>query len=287
MTLPTFFIIGAPKAGTTSLHHYLDQHPEIQMSAIKEPRFFALPETGSAELPGRVATRGEYEALFDPAVAVRGESSTDYAAHPRRAGAPARIKQLVPEARFIYLVRDPVERSVSHYRMAVALMGEKRPLGEALRDALSDPASRYVAPSLYATQLELYLRHFAAERILVVDQAELLAERRPTLGEVFSFLAVADEVDAGALEEEKLSSADWRAFPAGYSGFVGRVVSPRVRWVPRGLRRSARGALERTLWRPIDTSLDDELRAELEQLYAPEAERLRQLTGMRFASWSI
>lgn len=287
MTLPTFFIIGAPKAGTTSLHHYLDQHPGIQMSAIKEPRFFALPENGEAQLPGRVATLAEYEALFDPAIAVRGESSTDYAAHPRREGAPERIKALVPEARFIYLVRDPIERSVSHYRMAAALMGETRPLGEALRDALADPASRYIAPSLYATQLELYLRHFPAERILVVDQAQLLAERRATLGEVFSFLAVADEIDAAALAEEKLSSAGWRAAPAGYAGFVGRVVTPRVRWVPRGLRRSVRGALERTLWRPIDASLDDELRARLEQLYAPEAERLRQLTGGRFASWAV
>jgi hypothetical protein len=287
MTLPTFFIIGAPKAGTTSLHHYLDQHPEIQMSAIKEPRFFALPANGEAGLPGRVATLDEYEALFDPAVAVRGESSTDYAAHPRRRGAPERIKEAVPEARFIYLVRDPIARSVSHYRMAVALMGEKRPLGAALRDALSDPASRYIAPSLYATQLELYLRHFPAERVLVVDQAELLAERRAALGEVFSFLSVADEIDAAALAEEKLSSDGWRAAPEGYSGFVGRVVTPRVRWVPRGLRRSVRGALERTLWRPIDTNLDADLRAELEHLYAPEAERLRQLTGKHFASWSV
>lgn len=287
MALPTFFIIGAPKAGTTSLHHYLDRHPEIQMSAIKEPRFFALPETGGAELPGRVATRDEYEALFDPAVAVRGESSTDYAAHPRREGAPERIKRLVPDARFIYLVRDPVARSISHYRMAVALMGEKRTLDDALREALADPASRYLAPSLYATQLELYLRHFPAERVLVVDQDELLTQRRAALGKVFEFLAVADEIDAGALEEQKLASGGWRAYPEGYSGFVGRVVTPRVRWVPRGLRRSVRGALERTLWRPIDATLDAGLRAELERRYAPEVERLRQLTGERFASWSV
>ncbi|MGV1050494.1 MAG: sulfotransferase family protein [Solirubrobacterales bacterium] len=287
MALPTFFIIGAPKAGTTSLHHYLDQHPQIQMSAVKEPRFFvALPE-GAPNLPGRVATLPEYEALFDAAVAVRGESSTDYAAHPRREGAPRLIRQLVPDARFVYLVRDPIERSVSHYRMAAALLGERRPLGEALRQALREPDSRYIAPSLYATQLELYLRQFPAERILVVDQAELRRERRATLSQIFAFLAVSDEIDDAALAEEKLSGEGWRAFPEGYSSFVGGAVTPRVRWVPRRLRRALRGALERTLWRPIDTNLDDRLRAQLERLYAPEAERLRQLTGKRFASWSV
>lgn len=287
MALPTFFIIGAPKAGTTSLHHYLDQHPQIQMSAVKEPRFFvALPE-GVANLPGRVETLAEYEALFDAAIAVRGESSTDYAAHPRREGSPQLIRELVPDARFIYLVRDPVERSVSHYRMAAALMGERRPLDEALRQALREPASRYIAPSLYATQLDLYLRQFPAERILVVDQAELRRTRRETLSEVFAFLAVSDEIDDAAFEEEKLGGESWRAFPDGYSTFVGSAVSPRVRWVPRPLRRVARGAIERAFWRPIDTRLDERLRSQLERLYAPEAERLRQLTGKRFASWSV
>jgi hypothetical protein len=123
--------------------------------------------------------------------------------------------------------------------------------------------------------------------VLVVDQADLLADRRVTLARIFGFLAVADEIDDAVLDEEKLSSDGWRAFPAGYSSFVGRVVTPAVRWVPRGLRRSVRGTLERKLWRPIDSSLDAEVRGQLEQLYAPEAERLRQLTGERFASWSV
>src|SRR5262245_27376624 len=139
MALPTFFIIGAPKAGTTSLHHYLDGHPRIQMSSVKEPRFFSVPASGIPEPPDTVNCRDEYEKLFDPAVAVRGESSTDYATHPRHQGAPERIRELVPDARFVYMVRDPVERSVSHYRMAAAMLGERRPLQQALGEDLSEP----------------------------------------------------------------------------------------------------------------------------------------------------
>ena len=83
MALPTFFIIGAPKAGTTSLHYYLSHHPEIQMSAIKEPRFFAGPENASPYPRDRIATLDEYEQLFDPAFSVRGESSTGLCSPPK------------------------------------------------------------------------------------------------------------------------------------------------------------------------------------------------------------
>lgn len=286
MALPTFFIIGAPKAGTTSIHHYLDQHPKVQMSPVKEPRFFAGPEDGIPYPPDRVGDLAEYERLFDFAVPVRGESSTDYATHPRRQGVPGRIKELVPDAKFIYLVRDPVARTISHYKMEAALLGERRTLREALGD-FSDLRSPYLSPSLYATQLELYLDAFPQARILVVDQADLQAHREETLRQVFAFLAVGDVVDFSGFDEEHLGSSDWRAYPNGYADFVARYVAPRFSWIPRNLRRSARRSVERVLWRPVDTSLDDDLRTRLEDLYAPEVARLRTLTGKEFPTWSV
>ncbi len=287
MALPTFFIIGAPKAGTTSLHSYLDRHPEIQMSNIKEPRYFAGPANGFPYPPDRVETLAEYELLFDADFGVRGESSTDYSTHPRREGAPQRIKECVPDAKFIYMVRDPIARTISHYKMAVALLGERRPLAKALREELTEPRSRYIAPSLYATQLELYLSHFDESQIMVVDQADLLAERQGILDEVFAFLSVEGGVDPSQLEEELLSSRDWRAYPAWYSGFTGRVVAPLASWIPQGARRRIRRTVERQMWSPIDTTLDDDLRMELERLYAPEVARLRDLTGKQFPTWSV
>lgn len=286
MALPTFFVIGAPKAGTTSLHNYLAAHPQIQMSAVKEPRFFSGPENGIPYPPDRVGSLDAYETLFDPAAEVRGESSTDYATHPRRQGVPERIEELVPEARFIYLVRDPIARTVSHFKMTTALLGERRTLREALGD-LADLRSPYLSPSLYATQLELYLRTFPPARILVIDQADLQAERRATLSRVFDFLSVEDTAPLDGFTEEHLGSGDWRAYPSGYADFVARHVAPRLQWIPGGLRRSARRSVERVLWRPLDTGLDDDLREGLEDLYAPEVARLRSLTGMEFPTWSV
>lgn len=286
MALPTFFVIGAPKAGTTSLHTYLDAHPQIQMSAVKEPRFYAGPDNGIAYPPDHVSDPAAYEALFDPAFAVRGESSTDYATHPRRTGVPARIKRAVPEARFVYMVRDPVARTVSHHRMTTALLGERRPLEVALADL--DLMTPYVSPSLYATQLELYLEYFPPERVLVVDQADLQSDRAGTLREIHRFLGVEESPAVEAAGgEEHLSSGEWRAYPRGYAEFVARYVAPRFRWVPKGLRRGVRSRVERVFWKPLESELPDELRARLQERYAPEAARLRELTGKGFETWSV
>jgi hypothetical protein len=287
MALPTFFIIGAPKAGTTSLHYYLDQHPQIQMSANKEPRFFAGPENGVPYAPGKIDTLEEYERLFDPAALVRGEASTDYAIHPRREGVPERIKELVPEAQFLYLVRDPVARTISHYQMRVAFLGERRSLQEALSD-FSDPHSPYIWPSLYASQLERYLRYFPQEKIMVIDQADLLAERRSTLREIFAFLAVDDAVDSSGFDEVLSRSQEWRAYSPGYARFASRVLGPSLRWIPRDIRRSIRRSIDRVLWRSLETpTLDDGLSTRLNELYAEEAERLRALTGKAFPTWKV
>jgi hypothetical protein len=288
VTLPTFFIIGAAKAGTSSLHHYLDQHPEIQMSAVKEPNFFSGEPNGIPFPIGKVVSRrDEYEALFDARFDVRGEASVGYSNHPRRSGVPAAIRELVPEAKFVYLVRDPIARTVSQYRYRVAMEGERRPIEEALSD-LSDPYSVYLCPSRYASQLDLYLEQFPRDRILVIDQADLLTERRATLQEIFSFLEVDASVDSSVFMEEINTSGENRTYPLGYVRFRKRVAASPLRVLPRGLRRSLRSSLERAAWsKAPPVELDDGLRHRLEALYEPEVERLRALTGKSFPTWTV
>src|SRR5580693_9115330 len=123
MPLPNLFVIGAPKSGTTSLHRYLDQHPSIAMSVVKEPKFFLAdgtrPRHGG---PGDeracrsyVVDRSEYEALFrypEGPVSYAGESSPFYLWHP---DAPARIHALVPEARLVAVLREPTMRAYSNW----------------------------------------------------------------------------------------------------------------------------------------------------------------------------
>jgi hypothetical protein len=284
--LPTFFVIGAPKAGTTSLHSYLDEHPQIHMSAVKEPNFFA-PTLDPVDERWSVGRLEEYERLFDPAVGVRGEASPGYSMYPLRQGVPERIKELVPSAKFIYLVRDPIDRTVSHYHQLVARDGERRSLEATLGD-LSDPHSPCVCASLYALQLELYLRHFPQDRVLVIDQAELLRDRRATLRRIFSFLAVDDTLDSPQFDVELLRSSERRTYPPALARFVGLTVRPRSRWLPPRVRRYLRLSMERILLPPLETSkLDDQLRSRLEEVYAGEVERLRALTGKTFPTWSI
>ncbi len=124
MALPDFMIIGAPKAGSTALHAALERHPQLFMSTPKEPKFFmtdGAPRRAQHRGPGDahsarewVWRREQYEALFDaaPPGAVRGESSPFYLwdrdAHRRMAA-------LVPDAKLIAVVRDPVDRAYSNW----------------------------------------------------------------------------------------------------------------------------------------------------------------------------
>ena len=96
--LPTVIVIGAAKCGTTSVHEYLDDHPEVAMSAEKELNFFVEEKNW----PRGIAW---YESQFDPDAPVRGESSPTYTAYPEYHGVPERIRSVVPDAKLIYLVR--------------------------------------------------------------------------------------------------------------------------------------------------------------------------------------
>jgi hypothetical protein len=287
MALPTFFIIGAAKAGTTSLHFYLDQHPEVQMSVDKEPHYFAGTATDIPYPMGRVDRLEDYERLFDASAPMRGEASPSYAAFPRRQGVPERIKEMVPESRFIYLVRDPIARTVSHYQHAVAAGNEKRPLGEALGDA-EDPYCYLTCQSFYARQLRHYLEHFPQGRVMVIDQSELLRERRPTLQRAFSFLGVDEGFDSPRFEEELLKSEQRRVATPGYTQVLKRVTGGRTSFVPERLRRAVRRSFERRFLPPVPLAqLEEPERERLAELYADDVADLRQLTGQRFGDWQL
>ncbi len=290
MTLPTFFIIGAAKAGTTSLHSYLSEHPEIQMSAVKETNFFAGPANGFPYPVGRVERLSDYERLFDPTFRVRGEASPSYTNAPRRQGVPERIKAMVPGAKLVYLVRDPISRLVSQYRMRVAHGRERRSLEQAISDLDRIDASAWLfaAQSFYARQLELYLERFALDDILVIDQADLKSDRAATLREVFGFLAVDPGFESQAFEREHLRGGELPAYPPFFQRRVKPALAGPFRRLPRGLREGLRGPVERRLLgRVAEPSLDESTRARLQALFEDDVARLRSLTGKPFPSWSV
>lgn len=177
--LPTFFIIGAQKCGTTSLHHYLRSHPQIAMSEPKEPNFFSTPRDPGAW--------DDYLATFrDAADAIAiGEASTTYTMSPHIGGVPERLLSRVSDPLLIYLVREPVERMRSAYRHALAWGSETRPIADALR---ADP--RYVDISRYGYQLDQWLARVPRDRLLVLSLDQLRSDPGATLRRVLEFVGV-------------------------------------------------------------------------------------------------
>ncbi len=185
MTLPNFLIVGAAKAGTTSLYEHLRTHPEVFMPRLKEPRFFCYGGTGGEDrLKFPVQTREEYETLFAEGAGAkaRGEASVHYLTQEPAAG---RIRALLPEVRLIASLRNPVDRAYSIFQMNRRNRGanEGLPFAEAMR---SDPNLQ----DGYHAHLERFFALFPRERIAIILLEDLEAEPLRTVRSLFGFLGV-------------------------------------------------------------------------------------------------
>jgi len=181
-TLPNLLVIGAAKAGTTSLHSYLSLHPEIFMSQRKELNFFDDRSRWNKGVEW-------YKSNFNDEFPVNGETSPQYSRYPRNAGVPERIKQVLGTPRMIYLIRDPVDRVVSYYSHMVQRSPATPEFEEVLANIDTD-SEEYIQGSSYFLQLSQYLKFFPRESILVVLQERLKDDRRGTLKAIFQFLGV-------------------------------------------------------------------------------------------------
>jgi len=133
---PNFFIVGAPRAGTTSLYFYLKQVPEVYLSPVKEPNYFSIRVIPADHYLLPIRNKSNYLRLFEGVKdeIVIGEASPSYLEDPE---APKLIHQVVPHAKIIILLRDPVERAFSHYLMMVSQGYEKLSFREAIEQILS------------------------------------------------------------------------------------------------------------------------------------------------------
>src|SRR3954452_23453504 len=177
--LPNLIIIGGLKCGTTSIHHYLGLHPEVQMSKPKELNFFVEELNWDLGLDW-------YASRFDSRFKVRGESSPHYTNLPRFSGVAERIHEHCPDARLIYMVRDPIKRILSHWVHATGAGYETRELVP----TLSEPDSSYIHRSMYWMQLQPYLERFDRSQIEVIAQEELQSDREGTMRRAFRFAGV-------------------------------------------------------------------------------------------------
>jgi hypothetical protein len=284
---PNLFTIGAAKSGTTSLHYYLSLHPDIHMTREKEPNYFA---SLVAELGSQVTrvSRDQYHAMLETDKPVRGESSVIYSFWPYPSGIPERIHEVAPDARFIYVVRDPVDRVISHYNHRVVRKTEFRSLAEVIAEP-NEPNERYLTASSYATQLEQYLRLFPQDRFLVVDHTDLLRDRRAVLAEAFAFLGVDPDFHDPRFDALVNQAEDHRRFsPLGDRVRGSRVYQSATGWIRPDMRLKLLKPFRHALSDPVQRSRPtDEEREILASRLAGEAQRLRALTGRSFATWSV
>jgi hypothetical protein len=268
------------KAGTTSLHAYLSLHPEIFMSAEKEPRFFTEEWNWHRGLEW-------YEAQFPEPATIRGESTPDYTKFPEIRNVPKRIRSVIPDVRLIYLVRDPIDRIVSHYVDAYSF---GRVHGT-LEEELANFDCHFVNCSKYYMQLEQYLDYFDPESILVLVSEELWNDRRTTLQSVFRFLGVDESFTAPEWQATHYRGQDLRRKTRFGYGLLGlaEVVrsSPLRRYLPRRLMAPVR-AFNALTARPIERpGIDESVRAELAEYLREDVDKLRRFTGRQFEKWSI
>ena len=218
---------------------------------------------------------------------VRGEATPSYSAHPYHRDVAERISALIPGARLLYIVRDPIERIVSHYIQQRA-DGDPRSFTEHMRE-LDRPDNSIVCPSRYAEQIDRYLEHFSPSQLLVVDQHRLRHERRATLRRVFGFLGVDPDFWDPEFERERNRRDEKYTLTRSGAALFHGLIDPFGRHVIRRrwpqLSSSVRRALSRRITeRPV---VDGALRERLTDMLQPEVERLRALTGEPFASWSL
>ena len=205
--LPDFLIIGTQRGGTTSLFHYLEAHPSIKAAVNKDLHFFDRKyHKGLAWYRGHFPTGIERYAAqaIRGGTLLTGEASPSYLFHPH---APGRVKQAVPYAKLIVLLRNPVSRAYSQYHHAVELghetlsfedaigSEEERTAGE-LEKILQDERyyseafkhRSYLSKGIYVEQLQAWMSLFPAEQFLILKSEDFYADPAATCKQVLAFL---------------------------------------------------------------------------------------------------
>jgi hypothetical protein len=258
--LPDFIIVGAQKAGTTSLYRYLVSHPEIFGPRKKEINYFDsnyhLGQTWYRSHFPLVATRKLARRCGFQVIA--GEASPEYASHP---SVPERVSSVVPAARLIFLLRNPVDRAFSHYHHAIRHGWEQLSFKEAIAregERLAGEHERmrndenywseaerrysYLSRGLYYEQLLSWLRFFPRDQLLVLLSENLFSSPRNT------FLQVVDAIGARP-------------------------------WSPRTFPALNEGSYAETI--------EDSTRQEVQDYFAPHNDRLARTFGLDLAAWGV
>ena len=301
MSLPNFFVIGAAKAGSTALHGALSEHPQLFMSAVKEPKFFM--SDGSPPAPPRgpgdahslreaVWRRHDYEQLFAaaPPGCLKGESTPFYLAD---FAAQRRIRAEVPEAKLIAVLRDPVDRAYSNWTHLWS--DGLEPISDFIAACAEEdrrveagwaPFWRYRSLGLYGRQLEHLYTLFPREQVHVLRYKELVDHPHAALARICAFLGVS----SAEVAEVPAANVSTYVPPTRYAALLQLVVRGGAAlgsFFPPQLWRRASGPLLTALQRRHRNrpELSQDERAYLIRYFVDDIRLLEQVTGRSYSDW--
>ena len=298
MPRPNFFLVGAAKCGTTSLHGYLSQHRDVFMADPKEPRFYDTDMPSSPQWS--VRDPAAYAALFDGAEGFKvvGEASPSYLVSEV---APENIYADCPDAKILVSIRNPVDFMYSLHRQFIESCNEDlhdfadalgaepdRARGERIPSVAHYPRQLlYRQNARFAEQIERYFNRFGRERVKVVLMDDLAADTPRVFAEVLRFLELPEDpsIDLGRQnvgDQKRLRNFRLRATLKRFPGLFWLVAKAPPSW-----RKRFGDAAERVTGETVDAraKLDPALREQLLSEFAPEVERLATLLHRDLSAW--
>jgi hypothetical protein len=297
--LPNLFVPGAAKSGTSSLHEYLNQHPQIFMSSAKEPHYFSREDRFARGIE-------EYARLFDGGehCAFRGESSTTYMISRK---AVERIGAFIGKPHFIFILRNPIDRIYSHYWWLRGQGFETRPFREAvLADMHDEPDPNvdikrngvyryYFEFGRYAKWIGLYEATFGRKAIHIVLAEQLRSHPVKTINSCLSFLLLPTLPHLKTVQSNRTTILNGAGIYQGilnlgrHNRFSRRVIKllpqkgqATILSVRNYILRAIRDGLESDKKYP---SMQPDDRQWLQELYLMEVNTLRQVTQQPFSEW--
>jgi sulfotransferase family protein len=294
--LPDFLVIGTAKAGTTSLYRYLKSHPEVYLSPIKEPRYFAFPETRPVlrgphrDLPV-VWKIEDYRRLFEARTTetAAGEMTPLYLYYECSPGA---IRKLIPNARLIAILRDPAERAYSHFchnrrdgleplvDFAAALDAEDKRIAQGWWSKY-----HYRNQGFYARQLRRYLELFPREQMLITLYEDMVADCPGFLKRICSFLGIDENHSFDTSERDNVTVGIPRTFLLRR---ILRSAGPAKRMirgtVPLKLRSRLFDRFSKLIWAP-KPEFRPSVRAQLVSEFTPDILELQEMIGRDLSPW--
>lgn len=264
--LPNLFVIGAMKCGTSSIHEYLNLHPDIFMSEQKELDFFVEELNWGKGIDW-------YKNQFPHKCKILGESSPNYTKYPLLKNAAKKMYEYCPDAKLIYIVRDPYIRIISHYQHNLSEGTEYRSLENVYADG---DGMRYIDTSKYWVQIQQYLRYFDKDNIHLIQFEKLVSEPFNVMKETFRFIGVDDNFSSPHFTDVHHSSVE-KKMPTKAAKYGGKYIN-------RILRKIMPGLIEKPI---ITPQLTDSLKTIFHSFLIEDISEFRKFAGWPLAEWII